>query len=447
MVYNEKIIEYEEGFHLKTPEILAREARAASIPLAALDAKTRDGALLAMAEALTCQCEEIFEANREDVARAKEEGLAAPLLARLRFDEKKLSGVVEGLRSLASLPDPLGATQMATELSPGLELYRVACPIGVIGVIFESRPDALVQISALCLKSGNAALLKGGREALRTNRALFGALYGAAVRAGVPEGALALLETREDVGALLSLDESIDLIIPRGSNAFVRYIKDHSRIPVMGHADGLCHVYVDAAADVQMAVDIAVDSKAQSVAVCNACETLLVHRDVAGAFLPRLAPAMAAAGVRLRGCARTQALIACEATTEEDWRAEYLDYELSVRVVDSLDEAIAHVNTYGSGHTDCIVTGDEAAARRFMALVDSAGVYQNCSTRFADGFRYGFGAEVGIATGKVHARGPMGLEGLCIYKYKLIGSGQTVRPFAGGEAAFTHRPLLKDCPY
>lgn len=432
---------------MKTPEMLAREARQASIPLCALSADVRNRALLAIADALIANSEKIFAANREDMARAQAESLAAPLLARLRFDEKKLAAVVQGLRSLAALPDPLGATQMATELSPGLELYRVACPIGVIGVIFESRPDALVQIASLCLKSGNAALLKGGREALLTNRALFSALYQAVTGAGAPAGCLALLETRDDVGAILKLDECIDLIIPRGSNAFVKYIMDNSRIPVMGHADGICHVYVDAQADLEMAVSIAVDSKVQSVAVCNALETLLVHQSVAPAFLPRLKSAMEAAGVSLRGCARTQAIIACAEATEADWHTEYLDYVLAVRVVDSLDDAIAHINAYGSGHTDCIVTQEAAAAARFMALVDSAGVYQNCSTRFADGYRYGFGAEVGIATGKVHARGPMGLDGLCIYKYKLIGSGQTVQPYADGRAAFTHRPLAKDCPY
>ncbi len=431
---------------MTTPLTLAQAACQAAPALAALSADVRNRALLCAAETLRAHREAIFEANRQDLARARAQNLAAPLLGRLRFDEAKLEGALRGLEALAALPDPLGRTLLATQLAPGLDLYRVSCPIGVIGVIFESRPDALVQIASLCLKSGNAVLLKGGSEADGTNRALFAAIQEAAVRCGVPAGAMGLLHTREDVGALLALDEYVDLIIPRGSNAFVRSIMDRSRIPVMGHAEGVCHVYVDAAADLDMAVSIAVDSKAQSVAVCNACETLLVHADIADAFLPRVAPAMAQAGVRLRGCERTRARIDCEPACEDDWRAEYLDYVLAVRVVDSLDAAIAHINRYGSGHTDCIVTGDAQAARRFLAEVDSADVFHNCSTRFADGYRFGLGAEVGIATGKLHARGPVGLDGLCTYKYKLLGSGQTVAPFVRGEAAFTHRPLHGPCP-
>ena len=245
---------------------------------------------------------------------------------------------------------------------------------------------------------------------------------------------------------MLQMDEWIDLIIPRGSNAFVRYIMDHSSIPVLGHADGLCHVYVDRSADIPLAVRVSVDAKAQYVSVCNACETLLVHQDIAPAFLPALKPAMEQAGVRLKGCERTRAIIGAEPASDADWDAEYLDYVLSIRVVDTLDEAIAFINRHGSGHTDAIMAQDQEAASRFLNEVDSAGCYLNCSTRFADGFRYGFGAEVGVSTGKVHARGPMGLEGLTIYKYKLLGSGQTVGDFASGKAAFTHRPLDRDCP-
>ncbi|MEG0768094.1 MAG: glutamate-5-semialdehyde dehydrogenase, partial [Clostridia bacterium] len=326
------------------------------------------------------------------------------------------------------------------------ELYRDSCPIGVIGVIFEARPDALVQIASLCIKSGNAVLLKGGREALETNRALFHALSAAALEAGLPDGFAALLETREDVADMLSLDDCIDLIIPRGSNAFVRHILDNSRIPVLGHADGICHVYIDDSAQIDMAVRIAVDSKAQYVAVCNAAETLLVHAQVAPAFWPALAEGMRAAGVALRGCPRACAQLACAAATDADWDTEYLDYVLSVRVVDTLDEAIDHINRHGSGHTDAIVTRDEQAASRFLQRVDSAGVYWNCSTRFADGYRYGFGAEVGISTGKIHARGPMGLEGLCIYKYKMLGHGQTVQEQLDGAWQYTHRSLPQDCP-
>lgn len=425
---------------------LARAAREASILLAASRAEVRDAALLAIAQALEAHADTILRSNARDMARAQEAKLAAPLLKRLKVDEKKLAAMAAGARALAGLDDPIGATQMARELAPGLELYRVACPIGVVGVIFESRPDALVQIACLCLKSGNAALLKGGSEAMETNRALFDVLMEASIKAGLPQGWAGLMETREEVNAMLELDAYIDLIIPRGSNAFVRYIKEHSRIPVMGHADGICHVYVDRDCDVDMAVRVAVDAKTQYVAVCNACETLLVHADVAQEYLPRLKAAMEQRHTRLLGCARTRAIIACEAASEADWSTEYLDYVLSIKVVDSLEEAIAHINRYGSGHTDAIITRDTQAARTFTALVDSAGVYVNCSTRFADGFRYGFGAEVGIATGKVHARGPMGLEGLCIYKYKLLGCGQIVEDFEDGTAQFTHRPLIKKCP-
>ena len=425
---------------------LARAAREASIPLAASRAEVRNAALLAIAQALEEQADIIIQSNKRDVARAQEENLAAPLLKRLKVDEKKIASMAAGARALAGLDDPIGATQLARELAPGLELYRVSCPIGVIGVIFESRPDALVQIACLCLKSGNAALLKGGSEALETNRTLFEVLMNASLAAGLPQGWAGLMETREDVNAMLGLDAYIDLIIPRGSNAFVRYIKEHSRIPVLGHADGVCHVYVDRSCDLDMAVRVAVDAKTQYVAVCNACETLLVHAAVAQEYLPRLKAAMDEKHTRLLGCARTQAIIDCEAAQESDWSTEYLDYVLSIKIVDSLEEAIAHINRYGSGHTDAIITRDEQAARTFTTLVDSAGVYVNCSTRFADGFRYGFGAEVGIATGKVHARGPMGLEGLCIYKYKLLGCWQIVEDFESGKAQFTHRPLIKKCP-
>lgn len=425
---------------------LARAAREASIPLAASGIDVRNAALESIALALEEKADRIIACNRRDMARAQEANLAAPMLKRLKVDEKKIASMAQGVRALAALPDPIGETQLARELAPGLELYRVSCPIGVIGVIFESRPDALVQIASLCLKSGNAALLKGGSEALETNRALFDVLMDASLKAGLPQGWAALMETRADVHAMLGLDEYIDLIIPRGSNAFVRYIKENSRIPVMGHADGVCHVYVDKAADIDMAVRVAVDAKTQYVAVCNACETLLVHAELAEEFLPALKAGMAKKNVRLLGCERTRAVIDCEAAQESDWETEYLDYVLSIKVVDSLQEAIAHINRYGSGHTDCIVTRDEEAARIFTALVDSAGVYVNCSTRFADGFRYGFGAEVGIATGKVHARGPMGLDGLCIYKYKLLGCGQIVDDFESGKAAYTHRTLDKECP-
>ena len=425
---------------------MAAASRQAALALAAASVEKRNAALLAMAQKLEDHKDEIFSANTADVAEATEANLSAPLLNRLKFREEKLSAVTDGLKALATLADPVGKTTYACELTEGLKLYRVACPIGVIGVIFESRPDALVQIASLALKSGNAVLLKGGREALRTNALLCDCLREAASSVGLPADFAQLLATREDVAAMLKEDELIDLIIPRGSNEFVRYIMDNSRIPVLGHADGICHVYVDRAADIDMAVAIAADSKAQNVAVCNAMETLLVHRDIAEAYLPKLLPAMQARNVHLLGDDAVRAIIPVAPATEADWATEYLDYTLSIRIVDDLDTAIAHINRYGSGHTDCIVTADTAAAQSFMTQVDSAGVYHNVSTRFADGFVYGFGAEVGIATGKIHARGPMGLEGLTTYKYKLLGSGQLMADMKSGACTYTHRLLNEECP-
>ncbi len=420
----------------------ARAAKEASFRLAALPAGRRSAALLCAADALEARRGAIFAANAEDVAQAEREGMNAPALKRLRFDEGKLRDVCAGLRALAAMPDPVGREQLRTELADGLVLSRVACPIGVVGVVFESRPDALVQIAGLCLRSGNAVLLKGGREAARSNAALFGALTEAGREAGMPDGWAGLMTTREEVGALLEMDEWVDLIIPRGSNAFVREIMSRSRIPVLGHSDGVCHLYLDAGCDVEMACRVAVDAKTQYPAACNAVETLLVHEKELHRALPAVASALREAGVTLRGDERVCEAIACEAATEDDWRAEYLSLTLSIRAVDSLEEAVAHINRYGSHHTDAIVTEDDAAAERFLSLVDSAGVYRNCSTRFADGYRYGFGAEVGIATGKLHARGPMGVEGLCSYKYLLRGHGDTVEAFQSGRRAFTHKRLL-----
>ena len=384
--------------------------------------------------------EAIYDANRQDLTDAQSEQLAASLLKRLKFDQGKLHSLCEGLDSLIRLPDPLSKVDLRREITPGLVLERHACPIGVIGVIFESRPDALIQIGSLCIKSGNAFLLKGGREALNTNRVLIGLIQEAG-KDILPDGFCALLETREDVQSLLSLDHLIDLIVPRGSNAFIRYIMENTKIPVMGHADGICHTYIDRDADTDMAVQVTVDAKCQALAVCNATETLLVHADAAERILPPLFAALIDRGVELRGCERTRRICACKPAEEADWRTEYLDAILSVKIVDSLEEAIWHINTYGSHHTDAIITENDAAAARFMQLVDSAGVYRNCSTRFADGYRYGFGAEVGISTGKLHARGPVGVEGLCTYKYLLCGSGQTVSQMQDGTCRYTHKDL------
>ncbi len=431
---------------MQDTRMMAVSAREAAIPLSASAIEDRNNTLRLMADALAHSSNAIFAANETDMKQADAEGLAQPLKKRLLFDEKKLYAVQKGLLALADLPDPLHHTQLARELMPGMKLYRVSCPIGVVGVIFESRPDALVQIASLCLKSGNAVLLKGGREASNTNRALMDALLDASQEAGMPSGWASLLTTREEVQTMLKMDDCIDLIIPRGSNEFVRYIMDNSRIPVLGHADGICHVYVDATADVDLAVKVTVDSKTQYVAVCNAAETLLVHKGIAEAFLPAASKALAEKNVRLLGCERTRVIIPCEPATEEDWETEYLDYILSIKVVDSVSDAIRHINHYGSGHTDTIVAEDMQAVRTFMSLVDSAGVYHNCSTRFADGFCYGFGAEVGIATGKLHARGPMGLEGLCSYKYLVFGSGNTIADVQAGKTPFEHKDLDEKAP-
>jgi len=425
----------------ETIRSMALSARQAGLQLCATSAQQRNDALLAIADAIHKRLPDILAANERDIAKATAENLSSPLLSRLRFGEAKAARVTEGLKALAQLPDPLNRVQYANELAEGLKLYRTTCPIGVIGIIFESRPDALVQISSLCLKSGNAVLLKGGREAMETNEVLQQAILEGSRTAGLPENWSHLLHTRQDVDEMLKLDECIDLIIPRGSNAFVHHIMQNSAIPVLGHSEGICHVYVDQAADLNEAVRIVVDSKTQNLSVCNAAETLLVHQAITSAFLPMVALALREKGVLLRGDDRTRAILACDPATEEDWRTEYLDAILSIRVVDTLDEAIDHINRYGSRHTDSIVSTDDAAIEKFMTLVDSADVFANCSTRFSDGFMYGFGTEVGIATGKIHARGPMGLEGLCTYKYKLYGHGHTMSDLNAGKFQLIHRKL------
>lgn len=425
----------------------AAAAKAASIQLAAVKSDVKNKALAEIGKALREKSAEIVSANKEDLAAAEKNNLAAPLLRRLKFNEGKIAEVCAGIESLIKLDDPVGKTLAATELDKGLELYKVSCPIGVVGIIFESRPDALVQISTLCLKSGNAVLLKGGSEAARTNRILADVICEASTKTGMPEGWIQLLETREEVSEMLALDELIDLIVPRGSNEFVRYIMENTNIAVLGHAEGICHVYIEAQADVEMAVSIAVDSKCQYVATCNAVETLLVDEKIASAYLPKVKAALEEKGVEIRGCEKTRAIIDVSAAGEKDWETEYLDLILSVRVVEGIDEAVGHINKYGSGHTDAIVTRDERKARRFMELVDSGNVFWNASTRFSDGYRYGLGAEVGISTNKIHARGPVGLEGLLIYKWKLVGSGQVVADYSGPAGRkFGHKRTGKDSP-
>jgi glutamate-5-semialdehyde dehydrogenase len=420
----------------------ATKTQGAAIYMAALGSDLKNHALKAISKALKARQPEIVAANQKDLETAQKESLASPLLKRLRFDATKIGEACDGLASLIHLDDPVGVTLSTTELDKDLVLYKVSRPIGVIGVIFESRPDALVQIASLCLKSGNAVLLKGGSEAAQTNRILAEIITTASLKAGLPEGWMALLETRDEVAEMLQLDGQIDLIIPRGSNAFVKYIMDNTRIAVLGHADGICHLYIDPSADSDLAVKLAVDSKCQYVAVCNAIETILVHQDQATTLLPALKSALEDRGVEIRGCAATCKIIDVHPATEEDWRTEYLDLIVSIKVVSELEAAVDHINRYGSGHTDVIVTADRKRAVAFMDRVDSADVFWNCSSRFSDGFRFGLGAEVGISTNKIHARGPVGMEGLMIYQWRLMGNGQIVADYSGDTPKeFTHRKL------
>lgn len=415
---------------------LTKKIKLDSYKMSCLSADVRNKALMNIQQALIANQETIFAANRLDLKNAEDNQEPQPIIGRLLFDRHKLEGILEGISSLIALKDPLFNLQLVRELDQGLVLHRETCPIGVIGVIFESRPDALIQISTLCIKSGNCSILKGGKEAAHTNKALFQILYEAGLSAGLPEGFMTLIEDRAAIDEIIKCHESIDLLIPRGSNQFVQYIMANSKIPVMGHADGVCHVYIDQSADLDKALPIIMDSKAQYVSACNTLETLLVHRDMAEELLPALENSSYAGNVELRGCPETMKIISCIPATEEDYRTEYLDYILSIKIVHNLEEAIDHINKYGSHHTDCIVTEVPQDADKFMTLVDSANVYQNCSTRFADGFRYGFGAEVGISTGKLHARGPVGLDGLVTYKYKLFGNGHIVADYVEGRKKF-----------
>lgn len=421
----------------------ARRTKEASYRLQTIPSDARNRALAAIAEGLKRSARTIVAANVKDLKSADEAGLATPLLKRLKYDSQKIEESVESLRSLIAQEDPIGKVLSRTELDKGLVLEKVSCPIGVIGVVFESRPDALVQISVLCLKSGNAVLLKGGSEAKNTNEVLANVIAGASRSVDDRfKDAVQLLSTREEFGQLLKQDDLIDLIVPRGSNELVRLIKESTKIPVLGHAAGVCHTYVDEDADVEMAVKVCYDAKCQYPAVCNAMETLLVHRKIGKRFLPKMAERFAEAKVELRGDEETRHLIEAKEATEDDWYKEYNDLILNVRMVDSLEEAIEHINRCGSHHTDAIVAKDEAKAKRFMEGVDSASVMWNCSTRFADGYRYGLGAEVGISTNKTHARGPVGLEGLTIYKWRLSGQGQIVADYVGkGAKKFIHERL------
>lgn len=418
-----------------------KQVKLAAPKMANTTKQNRNQALQSVSTALLHNQDAIFAANQEDRKQAKLDGVPEPILNRLKFDDKKLKDVLAGIQDLIKLSDPLFQTVFQRELDQGLLLKKVTCPIGVIGVIFEARPDALVQISALCIKSGNCVVLKGGSEALKTNKILFDIIYKAILEAGLPLHCMMQLEARSEIKELLSCHGLVDLLIPRGSNAFVQYIMDNTKIPVMGHADGICHIYVDLDADLAKAVPIVFDAKTQYVSACNAVETLLVHKEIAPRFLPELKKMLDKKQVEIRGTKEVAKLISCKEATEKDNKTEYLDYILSVKIVENLQQAIDHINFYGSHHTDCIITENKETAEIFMDLVDSAGVYQNCSTRFADGYRYGFGAELGISTGKLHARGPVGLEGLVSYKYKLFGEGQIVEDYALGRKSFHFKEL------
>lgn len=422
-------------------EETARRARAAAQILSGAPEATRNRALEAFKKHLLAQRVQIEEANSQDKADAeaavKAGKLSNSLFKRLDVSGSKFDTLLKGIDEIINLPDPIGQVTYANQVSEGLDLYRLTCPIGVLLIIFEARPDAAVQIASLALKSGNALLLKGGKEAQRSNAALVAAMAAALKDVQLPTDCIQGVDTRTEVSELLKQDKYIDLVIPRGSNELVRSIKDASRIPVLGHADGICAVYVDKQANLEKAVKVVVDSKTQYCAACNSMETLLVHEEVCKEFLPKLADALASKeDVRYKACESCLPLLPkslTEPVQEEDFDTEFLCHTMAVKAVSSVDEAIGHINSHSSGHTESVVTEDPTCAETFLRRVDSAGVYHNCSTRFADGFRYGFGAEVGISTNRIHARGPVGLEGLVIHKYRLYGNGHTAADFAGAE--------------
>jgi glutamate-5-semialdehyde dehydrogenase len=434
--------------HLPARDV-ARRSRAAARALAKLSSERKQETLLALAGAIEENRETILRANERDREAAEFEvalgTMSAALFARLELTERSVAEMAARVRDVAGLPDPVGRRLSATELDQGLVLYKESCPLGVVGIVFESRPDVIPQVASLTLKSANAVILKGGIEAAHTNEALV-AIWRSCLSQtrDVSCDAIQLLHTRTDVMELLSLDRDVDLIIPRGSREFVEFVGHASHIPVLGHGEGICHVYVDRAADLGKALAVAYDSKVDYPAACNAAETLLVHEEIAAEFLPQAAQKLRHADVELRGCSKTVAVLASEGirlATEKDWATEYSDRILSIKIVASLEEALRHIDEFGSRHTETIVTEDQEAAKRFLEEVDAAGVYHNASTRFADGFRYGLGAELGISTSKLHARGPVGLEGLVTYKYKLVGDGHTVAEYSSGQRTFHHRPI------
>lgn len=426
-----------------SPEVrsLVQSTRQAARILAKADSETRDQALELIALELEQQKALILLANQADLKMAEVANLSTALIGRLKLDEAKFEAMVAGVRDVCRLADPLGQRQIHRELDQDLVLERLTCPLGVVGIIFEARPDAVSQIVSLAIKSGNGLLLKGGSEAIRSCEAIVKAIYQGLAKTAIATDVIQLLTTRAEILEILAMDKEIDLIIPRGSNELVRYIQANTRIPVLGHADGICHLYIDQSANLAQAIAVTVDSKTQYPSACNAIETLLIHQDIAAQFLPQVAEAMPQMG--LRGCERTLKILPnIQAATEEDWQTEYCDLILAIKTVDDLESAISHINQYGSKHTEAIITEDQNSAQIFMQDVDAAGVFHNCSTRFADGFRYGFGAEVGISTQKMPPRGPVGLEGLVTYKYQLRGNGQIVANYSGKSAkTFTHLDL------
>ena len=427
-----------------TMKEIAKKMKKEAAVLACSTVEQRNNALKQVMDSLLQNKERIFQANRRDMEEAEENHVPDAVLKRLKFDENKLQDVLHGTEQLIALPDPLGKISLKRELDRNLLLTRIACPIGVIGIIFEARPDAMVQISGLCLKSGNCAILKGGKETKHTNKILFETIHSAVVAAGLPEYCMFQATAHQEIDELLQCEKDVDLLIPRGSNEFVQYIMNHTKIPVMGHADGVCHIFVDRDCNREQVFPILLDAKKQYTAACNSVETILVHRDIAKQFLPEMKRQFDANGIAVCGTEEVNEIIPAELMEEDEFHREYLSLKVSVKIVADVEEAVQHINRFGSHHTDCILTENEKTAAVFLQKVDSAGVYQNCSTRFADGFRYGFGAEVGISTSKLHARGPVGLEGLVTYKYTLRGDGQTVGDYASGKKQFHYRNFPAD---
>jgi glutamate-5-semialdehyde dehydrogenase len=409
---------------------LGAKARQASRVMAAASTEKKNRALLAMAEAIDTSRDALAKANAVDLEKGAANGLDAAMLDRLELTPARIDGMIEGLRQVAALPDPVGDVSDMRYMPSGIQLGKMRVPLGVIGIIYESRPNVTVEAASLCLKSGNATILRGGSEAIESNQAIAACVTAGLKAAGLPEAGVQVVETtdRAAVGSLITMPEYVDVIVPRGGKGLIERISNEARVPVIKHLDGICHVYIDAEADMAKAVNIAINAKTHRYGTCNTMETLLVHEAVAQEALSELSTAYNSAGVELRGCDKTQAILGgVKAATEEDWATEYLAPILSIKVVSGIDEAVSHINTYGSHHTDAIITENYTLSRKFLREVDSSSVMVNASTRFADGFEYGLGAEIGISTDKIHARGPVGLEGLTSQKYIVFGEGQVRR--------------------